>query len=72
MTTQWREICTNHNLSPREMQIAELMCEGLKPAEIAEKLDISVYTAYKHISNIYKKMSIRSQIELLSTLMLTP
>ena len=38
---------------------------GLSPAHVADTLFISTSTAYKHIANIYKKLHVSSQQELL-------
>jgi DNA-binding NarL/FixJ family response regulator len=57
------------DLTEREIQIATLLCYGLKPAKISEKLHISQATVYKHIANIYKKMQVTSRQELLVRLL---
>lgn len=53
-----------YNLTAREKEIAVLLCKGVKPNQIAERLYISVTTVYKHIDNLYKKMKISSRQEL--------
>ena len=57
------------NLTPRETEIAKLLCQGVKPANISKALYISLPTAYKHISNIYEKMHVTSRQELLVKLL---
>lgn len=52
-------------LTAREQEIVELMCQGLAPSYVASTLHISTSTAYKHIANIYKKLHVSSQQELL-------
>lgn len=52
-------------LTKREREVVDLLCQGLSPAHVARTLHISVSTAYKHISHIYKKLGVSSQQELL-------
>lgn len=57
------------SLTVRETQIAELLCQSASPAEISRTLHIAQSTTYKHIANIYQKMNISSQRELLACLL---
>lgn len=57
------------NLTAREAEIANLLCQGVSPANISRILYISMATTYKHIANIYKKMHVSSQQELLVRLL---
>lgn len=52
-------------LTPREIEIANMLCQGISPAIISKSLYISKSTIYKHISNIYGKMNVSTQQELL-------
>lgn len=52
-------------LTSREQEVVHLLCQGLAPARVASALHISTSTAYKHIANIYKKLHVSSQQELL-------
>lgn len=56
-----------YGLTPREKEIAVLLCKGVKPPQIAERLCTSVTTVYKHIDNLYKKMKITSRQELFAS-----
>lgn len=49
-----------NNLTPRETEIMELVCEGLTNREIGEKLGISPRTAEIHAFNIRTKMRARN------------
>lgn len=51
------------NLSPRETEILEQLCEGLANKEIADQLDISVETVRVHLKHIYDKLHVRSRLE---------
>lgn len=57
------------NLTSREIEIANLLCQGLTPETISKSLYITKSTTYKDISNIYKKMQVSSMQELLLRLM---
>lgn len=49
-------------LSPRELQILEMMAEGKSHKEVAEILFISPETVRKHLSNIYLKLNVNNKI----------
>lgn len=56
-------------LTNREAQIANMLCDGASPAQIASALCITVSTTYKHIAHIYEKMNVSSKQELLVKLL---
>jgi DNA-binding NarL/FixJ family response regulator len=51
------------NLSPREMEVLELLAQGLIYKEIGDKLAIGVATVRTYVKNICYKMHVRSRIE---------
>jgi DNA-binding CsgD family transcriptional regulator len=51
-------------LTPREMEVAQLVAKGRRNAEIARDLHISLYTVETHLKHIYFKLQIRSRTEL--------
>lgn len=51
-------------LSERELQIVELVADGLTNQEIGEKLDISKRTVDNHISNILTKTATENRVAL--------
>lgn len=51
-------------LTTREKNIAHFVVRGLSYTEIAHDLDISPNTVRNHVANIYKKLAIRSRLEL--------
>jgi len=57
------------NLTAREIEVANLLCQGVSPANISKSLYISQSTTYKHISNIYEKMHVSTRQELLVRLL---
>lgn len=52
-------------LTARELEVIQLSSEGLSAAEIADRLHVSVYTVKNHKQNIYLKMDVRSNAEML-------
>ena len=55
-------------VTDRERDIAESLAQGLTYGEIAENLGISPNTVRNHVANIYKKLSVRSKVELIGVL----
>ncbi len=47
-------------LSPREVEVARLLVEGLINKEIAARLNIGITTVITHRKNIFEKLGIRS------------
>jgi DNA-binding NarL/FixJ family response regulator len=54
------------NLTKREKEILQLICEGLNNEEIADKLSISERTVIGHKSNLLSKTNCRSTPSLIS------
>jgi len=53
-------------LTARELEIAELVAEGLTNKEVAARLTISVRTAEAHAQNILTKLGFRSRAQIAS------
>ncbi|MGK7931726.1 MAG: LuxR C-terminal-related transcriptional regulator [Microcystaceae cyanobacterium] len=51
-------------LSPRELQIVELVARGMTNQEISQQLEISKRTVDNHISNILTKTKTDNRVEL--------
>jgi DNA-binding CsgD family transcriptional regulator len=51
-------------LSRRELDVTHYLVRGLSDNEIGEKLYISRQTVHTHIKNIYRKLGVKSRIEL--------
>jgi len=70
--TDLRRVCDEmthrFKLSPRESETLAYLVRGRNAKHISEKLYISESTAKTHISNIYRKVGVHSQQELLDSL----
>jgi len=56
----------SHLLSKREHELLELLAQGFRYKEIADKLSLSVETIRTHIRNIYRKLEVQSRTEALN------
>ena len=54
------------SLSAREIEIIELVAEGLTNQEIADRLTISKRTVDKHVSNVFTKTGSKNRVALLN------
>lgn len=55
-----------YRLSPREMQCVSLLTEGRELKDVAELMSIGIETVRQYVKNIYKKMGVHKQHELVS------
>jgi DNA-binding NarL/FixJ family response regulator len=53
----------NASLTARELEILDMICEGIQNKNIAYKLKLSENTVKVHVRNIYKKMRVRNRTE---------
>ena len=58
-----------HPLSPRELEVALLIAQGLTSKEVGRKLQIERGTVDKHIEHIYDKLGFASRAQLAIWLM---
>ena len=64
---QWTYVQGRYDLTPRERQIAEMICQGLRNGSIAKYLCIKPGTVKTHTRNIYRKVRVKSKIRMLLT-----
>jgi DNA-binding NarL/FixJ family response regulator len=50
-------------LTPREWEVLELLCDGLATAEIAQRLFVAPVTVRRHVSAILEKLGVSSRAE---------
>jgi DNA-binding CsgD family transcriptional regulator len=56
-----------HRLTPKETEVAWLVAQGHTNREVARYLDVTPRTVAFHLSNIYRKLDVRSRTELSAT-----
>lgn len=62
---QWLYLKDRYHLTPRELQVAILVCRGFKNDEIAKALKISHGTVKTHLRNLYRRVRVESKVLLL-------
>ena len=62
---QWQYLKKCWHLTPREVQIAKLVCTGLDNSRIGKKLGISYNTVRAHLVNIFRKMGVKGKAGLI-------
>lgn len=62
---QWSFLQSRYELTAREVQIADLVCQGLRNSRVAESLHIQPATVQAHVRNIYRKIKVRGKINML-------
>jgi DNA-binding NarL/FixJ family response regulator len=50
-------------LTSRELQVIDLLGEGLSNKEIATRLGIAIHTVKSHVHNVLEKLALRSRLE---------
>ena len=55
-----------HNISKREEEVIQQMCEGKTNKEISEALFISLQTVKDHIYRIYQKTDVKNRVQLIN------
>lgn len=65
----WDGVSGVDDLTQREREVLDLLCQGIKPVYIARELRISLGTTNKHIAHIYHKLGVDSRQELLVKLL---
>ena len=63
-TTAYSELILNYNISKRELDVIQLICEGKTNKEIADKLFISIDTVKDHNSRIFQKTGVTNRTQL--------
>jgi len=63
-----RELPAMHRLTARELQIVGALSKGRRSSDIAKELCLAPSTVRNHLASVYRKLGVRSQIEMLAVL----
>ncbi|HGY55271.1 MAG TPA: response regulator transcription factor [Caldithrix abyssi] len=66
MFSEYNQPNKDYGLTEREKEILKLLVEGKNKKQTASELNISQYTLDTHLKNIYAKLHVHSQIDLIS------
>jgi len=61
----WSYLQKRYHMTPRELQVAILVCRGFSNDEIVKALKIKHGTVKTHLRNIYRRLRVKSKIALL-------
>lgn len=62
---QWSYLQKRYHMTPRELQVARLICEGCNNEDIARALKIKHGTVKTHLRNIYRRVCVKNKITML-------
>ena len=62
------DLLNSAGLTPRELEVLNLLKQGFSNKEIAHRLGNSVKTTKTHLTSIYKKFAVKSRAQLISRL----
>ena len=60
-TKQWAYLSKIWHLTPREVEVAKLVCEGMDNEQIGKKLRIAYNTVRAHLGNIFRKVGTKGK-----------
>ena len=66
MFGQYSQPKQDYGLTQREKEILRLLIDGMSKKYIAEQLYISLYTVDTHLKNIYSKLHVHSQMDMIT------
>ena len=58
---QWEYLSKCWHLTPREVEVAKLVCDGLDNEQIGKKLRIAYNTVRAHLGNIFRKVGVKGK-----------
>ncbi|MBC3765584.1 LuxR C-terminal-related transcriptional regulator [Neptunicella marina] len=67
-TIDWVQFNNEYNLTPKELELLQALNNKQTLKDIATSKEVAYNTLRVHLQNIYRKMNINSQIELMATL----
>jgi len=58
---QWEYLRKHWHLTPREVEVAKLVCDGMDNEQISKKLRIKYNTVRSHLGNMFRKVGVKSK-----------
>jgi len=68
---RWSYLQKRYHITPRELQVARLVCQGFENKKIARALKMKHGTVKTHLRSIYRRTHVKSKIEMLLKFMNT-
>jgi DNA-binding CsgD family transcriptional regulator len=62
---EWSYVQRYYDMSPRELEVAKLVCSGFTNSDIAKKLNVCTGTVKTHLRSIFGKTRTRNRISML-------
>ena len=62
---EWDYLSKTWHLTPREIQVAKLVCKGRDNDQIGQKLHIEYNTVRAHLGNMFRKVGVRGKATLI-------
>jgi DNA-binding CsgD family transcriptional regulator len=58
---QWEYLRKIWHLTPREVEVAKLICDSMDNEQIGKKLRITYNTVRAHLGNIFRKVGVKGK-----------
>ena len=59
-----QDVLDDVRMTPRELEVIELIGEGLSNKEIAQRLDIAAHTVKSHVRNVMEKLALHTRLQI--------
>ena len=69
-SAQWQRLAVQFRLTPRQQQVAQLICQGYQHTQIAKLLEVSPHTVRMHARAVFATLGVRSRVGLVVRLVL--
>lgn len=62
---QWQYVRKRYRISPRELEVAKLVCRGFVNGDVAKKLNVKPGTVKTHLRSIFAKTHAKNRVTML-------
>ena len=62
---QWQYVRKRYHISPRELEVAKLVCQGFVNGDVAKRLNVKPGTVKTHLRSIFAKTHAKNRITML-------